>query len=125
MKTSGFRVRVGRVPKWTRAYIQVAAKKCSYMTHSYREAEGFTKSLRPGVTTRLGRVDDQGALRDAGFAAGSLGLDSLRTAGGESAEVSRVSLAEVVLDGRRGASVCLGRPHFNRRLPRKTNPITR
>ena len=54
MKTSGFRVRVGRVPKWTRAYVQVATKKCSYMTDSYREADAFTKSLRSGVTTCMG-----------------------------------------------------------------------
>jgi hypothetical protein len=75
VKTSGFRVRVGRVPKWTRAYIQVAFKKCSYMTHSYREAEAFTKSLRSGVTTRMeGGYTTKGPCATRGLLRGPLVL---------------------------------------------------
>ena len=102
MKTSGFRVRVGRVPKWTRAYIQVACKKCSYMTHSYRETEAFTKSLRSGVTTGMeGGYTTKGPCATRGLLRGPLVLvRSVRPAGIPRA-ASRVSLTEVLLDGRR------------------------
>ena len=66
------------------------------------------KVLTPcGYDTYRRWVNDQGAVRDAGFAAWPLGLESLRIAGGESARGTRDGVTEVLLDGRRAPDYAL------------------
>jgi hypothetical protein len=75
----------------------------------------FHKFLTAGLYDAYGRwVKNQGAVRDAGFAAWPLGLESLRMAGGDPREVSRDGLTEVLTGRPQGTSVLLGRPRFNR-----------